>query len=84
MFDMVAQVWSFTGGNNDIPYYIRRIGEAKDSGGNGIKWTCSCMAFSRRSNCKHLNIMRETVKDGSILYDERFILTEFGKKVLGV
>lgn len=78
--ETVALVWSFTNENKDIPYRITKFGKAKKQGGHGVKWQCNCPSFSYRGGktCKHLILFRQQIKNGQIVNDPRFTLTEFG------
>jgi hypothetical protein len=84
--ETVTLVWSFTNDNKDIPYRISRVGRSKKENGNGVRWTCNCPSFSYRGGktCKHLILMRQQVKSGQILNDNRFSVTEYGMEVLGL
>ena len=82
--DIVALVWSLTNEFKDMPYSISRLGKSKKEGGNGVQWKCTCPSFIHRGSktCKHLILLREGAKSGTILADKRFSLTEFGIQVL--
>ena len=84
MSDMVAQVWSFSNQHNDIPYYICRVKYSNKDESSRFRYTCSCPSFVNRGGktSKHLQEMTKCVKDKSIINDRRFILTEFGIKIL--
>ncbi len=81
--ETVALVWSFTNENKDIPYRISRLGKTKKQGGSGVKWYCNCPSFTHRGGktCKHLILFREQIKNGQILHDRRFTVTDFGKEL---
>jgi hypothetical protein len=76
--ETIAFVWSFNNKMNDIPYRIELREGAKP------RKTCTCPAFSFSGGktCKHITALKAGVKDKSILSDERFQLTDFGKQYL--
>lgn len=82
--ETISLVWSFTNDHKDIPYRISRTGRSKKEGGSGVRWSCNCPSFSYRGGktCKHLILMREQIKNGLILSDNRFAVTEYGMEVL--
>jgi hypothetical protein len=86
MSDTIAYVWSFSNKMQDIPYRIDRHGEPKVDGGRGVYWTCTCPAFVNRGGktCKHLISLRSLSKDRAILNDDRFQITDIGKKILKI
>lgn len=83
--NVVAQVWSFKNDMQEIPYLIMRVGSHKKQGGSGYKWSCSCPSFSyygRGVTCKHLITLKAKAKDGTLLNDNHFIISDFGMEVL--
>ncbi len=84
--ETVALVWSFSNQHKDIPYRISRLGRSKKDGGSGIRWNCNCPSFSYRGGktCKHLVLLKQQVKNGEILSDNRFSITEYGLEILKI
>lgn len=80
----IALVWSLTNEFKDMPYSISRVGKSKKEGGTGVQWKCTCASFIHRGSktCKHLIMLREGAKSGTILADSRFQITELGIKIL--
>lgn len=76
--ETICFVWSFLDKMSDIPYRIDLKAGAKP------RKVCTCPAFSYSggSTCKHLITMRQEAKDGTLLTDDRYQLTDFGKKLL--
>lgn len=72
--NVLALVWSFSNEMQDIPYRIELVAK---------RYSCTCPAFTHRKYCKHLGAWREGAKDGSILKDDRFNVTDYGKQVIG-
>lgn len=81
--ETVAYVWSFSNKMSDIPYIVSRTGSPKSMGGKGINWKCSCPAFTNRrlKTCKHILALAQAAKDGTLLSDNRFNITDFGLKI---
>lgn len=79
--NVVAQVWSLTNKNQDIPYLIKREGKPKSQGGSGYKWSCTCPSYvySRTRTCKHIIGFRK-IKLDSI--PENYFISEFGMEIL--
>jgi len=86
MEEQIAIVWSFKNDLAEIPYKIISKGSTKKDGGKGIIWSCSCPHFVNRGKrtCKHLTTLKEKAKDGTILSDDRYQLTDIGKAILKV
>lgn len=82
--NVVALVWSFKDKMKDDPYHICRYGSSKKEGGTGYKWTCSCASFiyGGSRTCKHLINLRKEARDGTLLSDDRYKISEYGMKVL--
>ena len=76
----VALVWSFRNTDQSIPY---RICCYQSSGGKK-SWTCSCASFiyGGSRTCKHLIGLRKEAREGSLLADNRYKVSEFGMKLL--
>ena len=72
--DTVAIVWSLSNEFKDDPYLIRYTKK---------RWTCTCPHHMfRHATCKHILMVRNSTND--ILTDDRFRITEFGRKILGL
>jgi hypothetical protein len=82
--NVVALVWSLTNQWKEMPYTISRNGKNKKDGGSGVEWKCTCPSFIHRGQktCKHLSLLKSGAKDGSILFDNRFNITDFGLEIL--
>lgn len=82
--EVIAIVWSLTNEFKDLPCSISRLGKSKKEGGNGVQWKCTWTSFIHRGGktCKHLVMLRDGAKSGTILADSRFQLTEMGLKIL--
>lgn len=74
----IAYVWSFTDDMMTIPYRIELRPGAQP------RKVCNCPAFSYSGGktCKHIRTLREKVRDGTLLEDEHFQVTEYGKTIL--
>lgn len=78
--NVVALVWSFIDQMKDDPYRIccYQATDGKKS------WTCSCASFiyGGSRTCKHLIGLRKEAREGSLLADNRYKVSDFGMKVL--
>lgn len=73
-FETVALVWSFKDQFKDDPYIVRYVKN---------KWSCTCPHHTfRKATCKHILSLRSGSKDRSILNDDRFKITDYGRDVL--
>jgi len=75
----IAFVWSFNEkSNQDIPYRIDLWPGAKP------RMTCTCPSFANRGRqiCKHLTVMKEEARNGLLLFNQKFQVTDFGKEYL--
>lgn len=74
--ELLAHVWSFSSDLAEDPYMIVLKPGAKP------RKICTCPRFiySGSKTCKHLATLRQKVKDGTILQDDRYKLTDFGKE----
>jgi hypothetical protein len=77
---IIAFVWSFRDQLAEIPYRIEQ------TAGTRPRKTCTCPAFSYSggSTCKHLQALKKGIKDGTILTNDKFQLTAYGKESLGL
>ena len=72
----IAYVWSFReDADQDIPYRIDLWPGAKP------RMTCTCPSFVNRGRhtCKHLVTLREEARNGLLLFNQKFQVTDFGK-----
>jgi hypothetical protein len=83
MDELIAYVWSFREAS-DIPYRIMLRTYMDNNNREKRKWSCNCPSFVNRGRkvCKHLTTLKEEAKDGTLLADRRFDVSDFGKKVL--
>lgn len=71
--NVLAQVWSFSNGNSDIPYLLSYI-----SG----KYKCGCPSHAkwrRNVDCKHISEFKRAIVNNTIINDQRFTLSDFGE-----
>lgn len=76
---ILAQVWSFSNQDKDIPYLI-----SYEQGKRSIKMMCNCPAYSFRKKCKHIIGLKQGVETHTILLDKRYILSDIGMEVLKI
>lgn len=72
---LLCLVWSLTNPHQDNPYSIALRQGAKP------RLVCTCPAFSihgQGRTCKHVHLLREKVRQGTIMDDEHFKLTPEG------
>lgn len=79
---VVCQAWSHTDDSQEIPYLIRRLGKPASQGGTGYKWYCNCP--SRQNPCKHISVLKAAAKNGTILFDKRYTLSDFGREIFSL
>lgn len=74
----IAYVWSFKDTMATIPYRIELRPGAQP------RKVCNCPAFSYSGGktCKHIRTLMEKKRDGTLLSDERFQITDYGRQVL--
>lgn len=77
--NILAQVWSFSNEDNNIPYLI-----SYEQGKRSIKMQCNCPAYSYRKKCKHILGLKQGLEDGSILQNEKYNLSDIGMSVLKI
>jgi len=72
--NVIAQVWSFSK-DNDIPYLLSFDGRMK----------CSCPSHSqwrRRVDCKHISAFKDAAKNGTLMLNDKFTLSDLGFEFL--
>lgn len=84
--ETIALVWSFRDTIQEIPYRISYNESTNTHGKKSVYWRCTCPAFTKRRGytCKHLTTLKEEVKEGIILSDDRYRITSLGKKILKI
>ncbi len=73
--NVIAKVWSFSDALQKIPYTIET-----DSRGHMI---CSCPSSRlRKQTCKHISTLVEQCRNGTILTNEQYRITDYGIRFL--
>lgn len=78
---LLCLVWSLTDPQREDPYSIALKPGARP------RLVCTCPSFSihgKGRTCKHLSLLREKVRDRSILDDDHFQLTPEGMSHFGI